>query len=239
MVNRRFADSYFVGRSVIGRHLTWETGSLSGRVVGIVGDARELGIDRDVAPTVYACDSAPSPFPWYLVRTSGAPPAMAGAIRLKLKELEPLRSVYDIAPLEQLIGGAYAQNRLRMVLLTLFAGAALSLACLGLYGTLSYVVNLRRREIGLRVALGALSRNIVSQFLLKALRVVGIACAAGLVLSIAFTRVLSGMLYGVSPSDPITLSAVVVIVTAVAAVAALLPALRASRIDPIHALREE
>jgi ABC-type antimicrobial peptide transport system permease subunit len=164
---------------------------------------------------------------------------MARTVRSKLAELEPLRSVYEMAPLEQRIGDAYAQNRLRTTLLTLFAVTALSLACLGVYATLSYVVSLRRREVGLRVALGALSSNIVSQFLLKALRVVGLACVVGLGLSFASTRLLSGMLYGVSPTDPATLSAVVAIVAAVAAFAALLPAMRASRIAPMQALRED
>ena len=121
----------------------------------------------------------------------------------------------------------------------LFAGTALALTCLGVYGTLSYVVSLRRREVGLRVALGAVWRDIVAQFLARALRVVGVACAAGLALSFVFARVLSGMLYGVSPSDPVTLTIVVAIVLAVALVAALLPAVRASRIDPMQALREE
>ena len=108
-----------------------------------------------------------------------------------------------------------------------------------MYGTLNYVVSVRRREVGLRVALGAVSRNIVSEFLLKALRVVGIACVVGLVLSLAFGRALQGMLYEVSPSDPVTLAGVLLIVVAVATFAAFLPALRASRIDPMKALREE
>jgi ABC-type antimicrobial peptide transport system permease subunit len=104
---------------------------------------------------------------------------------------------------------------------------------------LSYIVNLRRREVGVRVALGALSSTIIAQFLGKALRVVGIACAAGLVLAFAFTRALSSMLFGVSPSDPVTLSAVIAVVVGAAVLAATLPAARAARIDPIQALREE
>jgi ABC-type antimicrobial peptide transport system permease subunit len=175
----------------------------------------------------------------FLVRTREDPAAVAGLVREKIKQLEPLRAIYDVAPLAERIGDEYAQDRLRTVLLALFAATALSLACLGLYGTLSYVVSLRRREVGLRVALGALSRNIVAQFLLKALRVVGIACAIGLALSFAFTRALSGMLFGVSPWDPATLSAVVLLVVGVATLAAILPAVRASRIDPMQALREE
>lgn len=239
MVNRSFAHRYFPDRSAIGLHLAWEAFSQTGRIAGIVGDARELGLDRDPGPTVYACFSAPSPFLAYFLRTSGEPLAIAGAVRRKLHELEPLRSVYEMAPLEERIEGAFAQNRLRMVLLVLFAATALSLACLGVYGTLSYAVGLRRREVGLRMALGAMQSNIALLFLLKALRVVGLACAVGLALSFAFTRALSGMLYGVSPSDPITLFGAVVMVMAIAALAALLPARRAARVDPMIALRRE
>jgi ABC-type antimicrobial peptide transport system permease subunit len=100
-------------------------------------------------------------------------------------------------------------------------------------------VSLRRREVGLRVALGALSGTIVAQFVGQALRVVGVACVAGLVLSLVFGRALSGLLFGVSPSDPLTLVGVIVLVVGVAALAAFLPSLRASRIDPMEALREE
>jgi putative ABC transport system permease protein len=239
MVNRSFADRYFHGRSVLGLRLSWEAASLTGRIVGVVADARELGMDRDPGPTVYACNSAPSPFPWFLVRTQGEPLALAGAVRLKLKELEPLRSVYDIGLLEKRIGDAYEQHRLRTVLLVLFAATALFLACLGLYGTLSYVVGLRRREVGLRLALGALPGEIIRQLVGQGLRVVSLACLCGLALAVAFSRVLSGMLYGVSPSDPFTLAGVVGIVLAVGSLAALVPAVRASQTEPMRVLREE
>jgi putative ABC transport system permease protein len=236
VVNRTFADRYLPQRSPVGVELF---GGFRGRIVGVVGDTRELGIDRDPVPAVYSCSGVPHPFPWYFVRTSGDPMPAADAIRRRINELEPLRAVYDVLPLAQRIDDAYAQNRLRTILLSLFATTALSLTCLGVYGTLSYIVSLRRREVGLRVALGAHSRNIVARLLVRALRVVALACGVGILLSLALTRVLSGVLYGVSPSDPITLSGGVVIVLGVAALAALLPALRASRIDPMTALREE
>jgi ABC-type antimicrobial peptide transport system permease subunit len=206
--------------------------------VGIAGDARERGLDHAPGPTVYWCASW-NPKPYILVRTRGEPLAVAQAVRLTIKELDPLRSVYDISPLQERIGGAFAENRLRTALLVLFAITALSLACVGLYGTLSYVVSRRRREIGLRLALGALRRDIVRQFLMQGLRVAGLACVCGLVLLLAFTRVLSNMLHGVSPSDPITLSGVTAIVLVVAMIASLLPAIRAARLDPMHALRDE
>jgi predicted permease len=240
VVNRTFASRYLAGwPSAVGLHLSTDTSSPPARIVGIVGDARERGLDRDPGPVVYTCSSAPNPTPYFLVRTRGEPAALAQTVRLKMKELEPTRAVYDIAPLEERIGDAFTQNRLRTVLLVLFAMTALSLACVGLYGTLSYVVNVRRREVGLRLALGARRSDIIWHFLVQGLRVAGLACFCGLALSLAFTRLLSNMLYGVSASDPATLSSVIAIVLVVAGLAALVPATRAALVEPVRALREE
>jgi putative ABC transport system permease protein len=242
MVNRSFADRYARGSSGIGRHLAIVGAPVNGsppRIAGIIGDARETGIDRDPVPTVYFCEHPAQPFRVFLIRTDGEPAAIAQAVRLKIKELEPLRSVYDIAPLEEWIGDAFAQNRVRTVLLASFALTALSLACMGLYGTLTYVISLRRREVGLRLALGALRQDIVRHYVLKGLRVIAPACAAGLALASASGRLLAGMLYGVSPYDPVTLLAVVAIVLFVATLASLLPAARAARVQPIRVLRDE
>lgn len=236
MVNRAFAERYFGSSSVIGRQLT---GQQPARVVGIVGNARETGMHFEPPPSLYTCYSAPNPFPWFLVRTSGEPTTLVETVRARIAELEPLRSVYDFAPLGRRIGDVYAQDRLRTVLLTLFSLASLLLACLGVYGTLNYVVSLRRRDVGLRVALGALRNMIVTHYLAKALKVVGVGCLIGLGLSVAFSRMLSSMLYGVSPSDPITLGTAIGIVVIVAAIGAVVPLMRASRIDPIVALRED
>jgi predicted permease len=241
MINSAFANLYLSG-SGIGRHLTVSGGPGNGppgRIVGIIADTRERGIDRDPAPMVYFCTYPAQPFRVFLVRTHAEPMAVAQAVRLKIKELEPLRSVYDMAPLEEWIGDAFAQNRLRTVLLVSFALTALLLACIGLYGTLSYVVSLRRREVGLRLALGALRRDIVGHYVMKGLRVIAPACVAGLALAAASGRFISGMLYGVSAYDPATLVAVVVIVVGVATLASLLPAARAATVEPVRALREE
>jgi putative ABC transport system permease protein len=236
MINRSFAERYFPNRSAIGLHFA---GSSPDRIVGVVGDARELGTNMAPVPTIYDCFNAPNPFPRFLVRTSGDPASLVERVRARLNELEPSRAVYDVAPLDERIGDIYAENRLRTVLLTLFSAAALALACLGIYGTMSYVVSLRRREVGVRVALGALERSIVEHFLWRALKVVGVGCAAGLALALAFSRLLEGMLYGVPTTDPLTLATVVVFVVAAAGLAAALPASRAARIDPLRALRED
>ena len=239
MVNRRFADRYFQGRPIVGTHLSWESASQIARIAGIVEDAREAGLDREPPPTVYACDSAPSPFPWFLVRTQADPRSLSATVRATMKELEPLRSVYDMAALPDRIGDAYAQTRVRMSVLALFAITALALACLGIYGTLGYVVSLRRREIGLRLALGALRRDVIMQMAWQAVRIVGIACLCGLVVSLGLRRALAGMLYGVSPADPVTLVAVIAVVLVLGSVAALVPAARATVVQPMRVLRDE
>jgi len=241
VVNRAFADVYFPGAPLIGHHVQSMNLGYSGaaEIVGISGDARETGLDRLPVPTAYWCAPIAEPGTFFLVRTRNAPMTMAETVRKQIHEDDPQRSVYDFAPLEQRFSDALAENRLRTILLSLFAATALSLACVGLYGTLSYTVNLRRREVGLRLALGALQGQIVRRFLLQGLGVSFLGCFAGGCLALAFARVLSGMLYGVSPTDGVTLSSVVLVVLAVAAVAALAPAIRAARVEPMNVLRDE
>jgi predicted permease len=239
MVNAAFAARYSPGSSVVGRTLFGLDGP-NYRISGVVGDAREYGLARPVNPTVYPCRTAyVNPATAFLLRTSGDPASLAASVRTQVKELEPLRAVYDVAPLGERLGNELAHDRLRTAALSSFAGVALLLATLGLYGTLSYVVSLRRREVGLRVALGAHRRQIAAGFLGKALGVVAVACAAGVALTLALSQLLAGMLYGVSSADPLALAAVVALVTAVGSLAALLPALRAASVDPMNVLREE
>ena len=206
MVNRSFANLYFGGSQAIGRHLV-QPGTIyagQGEIRGIVGDARETGLDREPPPTVYWCATSISPGSFFLVRTYGEPKSMAETVRRKIHEFEPRRSVYDLTPLSDHISDAYAENRLRTILLAFFAMTAVSLACVGLYGTLSYLVNLRRREVALRLALGAMRAQVVRQFLGLGVRVAVLGCVAGLLLAAGFARLLSGMLYGVSANDAVT-----------------------------------
>jgi putative ABC transport system permease protein len=165
--------------------------------------------------------------------------AMAETLRRKIHRMEPARSVFDISPLEQHLSDHFAETRLRTLLLTLFALTAVSLACVGLYGTLSYFVATRRREIGLRLALGALRGQIIMKFLAQGLRVSLFGCVAGLCLAFGFSKVLSGMLYGVSRADPKTFVGVIALMVAVAAIASLIPAIRAAQVEPVEVLRDE
>jgi putative ABC transport system permease protein len=241
LVNRAFANAYLQGTRAIGMHLN-QPGSLyvpTARVTGIVGDAREAGLDREPGPTIYWCFGGIQPGTYFLVRTHGEPRAMAETVRRKVYELEPRRSVYDLTPLEDHIAEGYSENRMRTTLLAFFALTAVALAGIGLYGTLSYLVNLRQREIGLRLAVGAARGRIVRQFVAQGLRVAVAGGAAGLVLSAAFARILAGMLFGISPWDAVTMAAVVAGVAGVALAASLVPAVRAARLDPMRVLRSE
>jgi putative ABC transport system permease protein len=241
MVNRAFANAYLNGRNAIGVHLG-QPGNLyvpTSRITGIVGDAREAGLDREPLPTVYWCGATIQPGTNILVRTHGDPGGMAQTVRRKLHEIEPGRSVYDLTPLTDHISDSYSENRLRTTLLAFFALTAVLLAAIGLYGTLSYLVNLRQREIGLRLAVGAARSRIVGQFVSEGLRVAITGAIAGLALALAFTRLLAGMLFGVSPWDSVTMATVVGGVVALSVVASLLPAVHAARLDPMQVLRSE
>jgi putative ABC transport system permease protein len=241
VVNRAFADTYFYGAPVMGHHVQALNVGYSGpaEIVGIASDAREMGLDQAPVPTIYWCAPIAEPGTYFLLRTHSAPMTMVETIRRQIRDIEPQRSVYDFASLEDRVSDALAENRLRRILLSFFAASALSLACIGLYGTLSYSVNLREREVGLRLALGALRGQIIRQFLWQGLSVCILGCMAGFALAAASSRVLAGLLYGVSPTDVPTLSSVILLVLSVAATASLIPAYRASRVDPMQVLRDE
>jgi putative ABC transport system permease protein len=242
VVNRSFANTYLSGSPAIGRHLQLVSSQflpLPAEIRGIVSDAREQGLNREPAPAVYWCVSAPDPSPYFLVRTQREPMAIAETLRRKIHQMDPARSVFDISPLKQHLSDSFAENRLRTILLTLFAVTAVSLACIGLYGTLSYFVTVRKREVGLRLALGAVPGQIVTRFLFKGLGVSIIGCVVGLCLATACARSLAGMLYGVSITDPETFFLVALLVVTVAALASVLPAVRAARVEPMQMLRDE
>ncbi|HTM25637.1 MAG TPA: ABC transporter permease [Vicinamibacterales bacterium] len=242
VVNRKFAALYLSRTTPVGSHVEQvPRNSFLGaaRILGVVGDAREQGLNQEPPPIVYWCNAAPVPAPLFLVRTRTDPMGMAETIRRKIQEIEPRRSVYELMPLDQHLDDTFSENRLRTVLLAAFAGTAISLAAVGLYGTLGYFVTLRRREIGVRIAMGALRREIASSFLRQGLRVALAGCAAGIWLAAALGRALSGMLYGVSALDVPTFAGVLLMVLGIAGAASLWPAIRAARIEPIQVLRDD
>ncbi|MCA1563904.1 MAG: FtsX-like permease family protein, partial [Acidobacteria bacterium] len=240
VVNRRFAALYVPGVTPVGRHVEHANPFLSAaRIVGVVADAREEGLNREPPAIVYWCHSAPVPAPLFLVRTRTGPIAMADTIRRKIHELESRRSVYEVMALEERLDDTFAENRLRTALLTSFAATAVALAAVGLYGTLSYFVSIRRREIGVRMAMGAHRGQIASSFLRQGFLVSLAGCLAGLWLAAALGRTVSGMLYGVSPLDAPTFAGVLLLMIVTTVFASVWPAIRAAHVDPMRVLRDE
>jgi putative ABC transport system permease protein len=239
VVNRSFAETYFPDQIAIGHHLQITSFDTNPEIVGIVADAREDGLNHEPVPTFYWCSPNADPSPYFLVRTRGDPMNLANALRREIHQIEPSRSVFDVMPLTQHLSESNAENRFRMLLLMLFALTAISLAAIGLYGTLSYLVAMRNREIGLRMALGALPSQIRSHFLAQGAGISLLGCVAGLAIAAALSRLLAGMLYDVSRLDPLTYIGVAIGVLVVAAAASALPATRAAHLDPMKVLRHE
>jgi putative ABC transport system permease protein len=207
-------------------------------VVGIVPDTHELGLEAPPRPEMFMPSRAIQGMAVEL-RTTGNPMALAKAAMAEVWRIDKDQPVTDLKSLEQHLYGATAQRRFDTVLFGVFAGVALLLAAVGLYGVLSYSVMLRRREVGIRVALGARRGDVIRLILRNGLTLVLVGGMAGGLAAFWLTRLMRDMVFGVSASDPLTFSAVSALLLAVAAVASYVPAVRASRMDPIHVLRME
>ncbi len=240
LINQSFVRRYFGAQPPVGHALAF-VGTIGwippGQIIGIVGDAREGGLDHEPMPTVYYCFNAPTASPNYLVRTRGDAMGMAEAVRRRVHELDPARSVYAMEPLEEHLNDAFSEDRLRTVLLTCFAATAIALACIGLYGTLNYLGRVRHREVGLRLTLGASRAQVALSFMSQGMRVTVLGCIAGALLSVAGSRLLTRMLYGVSALDVGTYLGVVCFVLSVGSLACAAPARRAANVEPVVALR--
>jgi putative ABC transport system permease protein len=153
--------------------------------------------------------------------------------------MDPAQPISDVQTMDHMLSGLVAQRRFSMTLLAVFAGLALTLALIGTYGVTSYLVSQRTREIGIRMALGADAGRVARSVVREGMRVAGAGVFAGFVIALLTTRLASGLLYGVSPRDPLTLTTVVATLLAVSALANYLPARRAARVDPLTALRQD
>jgi ABC-type antimicrobial peptide transport system permease subunit len=181
----------------------------------------------------------PVPQMTLVMHTAGDPLALATAATAAVREIDPNQPVADVQPLARVADNTVAQPRLILYVLAGFAGAALLLAGLGLYGVVSYSVAQRQQEIGVRVALGAQRADVLRPILREGLVLTAGGLAGGLVAAFAFTRVMQALLFGVEPTDPLTLAAVSLFLGIVALVASYIPARRATRLDPVVALRSE
>ena len=242
LVTRSFAHSGFFDGPAIGRRIysgkasVWE-------VVGILDDFRQFSLDRRGGSEFYILDFVPAPpglgGTYFAVRAEADPIALVSSLRSIVRDLDPAATLNNVATMDQIVSNAMSRPRLYAVLLGIFAGVAMILAAIGIYGVLSYVVAHRAREIGIRMALGAQSIRVLSVVLRQTTTLTAIGVAVGLAGAAALSRYLEGLLYGLTPLDPTTFLAVVVVFGVVATVASYVPARRATRVDPLVALRSE
>ena len=244
VVNRSFAEHFFVRASAIGRtvRIVSTNATIEPQIVGVITDAQDHDLHAPSAPRMYmAYLQRPLWDPGSLrleVRTSGDPVDVVQAVRREILAVDPNLQI-GLSPLAQLMRDSVNQERLVTTLATSFGILALLLAAIGLYGVMAYAVARRTGEIGLRMALGASSTDVVRLVVLDALRVVGIGLVAGAPLAVIGTQLLKSQLHGVSTFDPVSLGGALLVLVATATMAALLPAQRASRVTPSVALAQE
>lgn len=239
IVNQQFVDRYAAGQNVVGRSLRVSGTRSSATIVGVVGDVAEDGPQVDRMPFVYTCDSAGSwPDPNYVVRTTDAAGLIA-RLRDVVRQIDSSRAVFSIRMLDDVVDTAISEPRRNATLVAGFAAAALLLCAVGLYALFARLVADSRREIGVRLALGARPGQIVRLVLSDASRLLFLGSAAGVVLSVGAYQLLRSVLFGVGPFDAIALAAAALVLCGVSLVAILVPASRASRLMPTEALRSD
>jgi putative ABC transport system permease protein len=238
VINETLARRYFPGEEPMGKVIVNPHGKAE--IVGVVGDVHHYGLDTEPRPELYApLSQGVFNGMTLVVRTTLDPGRFTAELRRTIQEIDADQAIYDLSTMEQALARWVFLPRLSMALLTAFAAAALALAALGIYGVIAYSVSQRSTEMGLRMALGADSPELMRLVVGGSLRVVAPGMLAGLLLSAGLARLLSGQLFGVSPFDPGVYLGVAFVLGATALAASTLPARRATRVDPIEALRAE
>lgn len=251
VIDDRFARLYFGSENPIGKRLHLQLFDNPVEIVGVAGHIKQWGLDSDATSTIQAqcylaLPQTPSQFLTLLnrgvgvvLRSSGAPQALATPIRQALLGYNGEAVMYNIQTLNEVISDSLSTRRFAMILLGTFAGLALVMCCIGVYGVISYLAGQRTREIGVRMALGARRQDVLRMVLAEASKVALIGVAAGLVAALALTRLMSTLIFGITAQDPLTFVGVAVLLALVALAACFIPAWRASRVDPMKALRYE
>ncbi|HYC31280.1 MAG TPA: ABC transporter permease, partial [Gemmatimonadales bacterium] len=241
VVSQSFVDRYLPDGDPLGRRIAMGWGdTLHATIVGVVGDVRHSGIDSVASPTVYwSYRQFAWPFMTVVARTDGDPRALAGPLRDAVRAVDPSQPVADVRTMDEYLGYAVARRRFTLQLLAGFAGLALTLTAIGLYGTTAYGVAQRTRELGIRIALGASDGVVLWGELRRALAVILVGVGTGIAAALALGRVLASQLYEVSSTDPLVFAAIAVGLASVGALASYLPARRATRVDPMVAIRAD
>jgi predicted permease len=244
LISEEAARRYWPGEDPLGRTIqigmSFGNGEMGGQVVGVVGNVRHQGMATEPFPEVYIpFGQARANDMSLVVRTAGEPLVLAASVRAEVRALDKNLPVAHVRTLEAILGDAVAQPRFLMALVATFAGLALVLAAMGLYGVVTFAVSQRTRELGIRMALGADARSVLRLVIGQYLQLTAMGVALGLGLAFVASRLLAGLLYSVQAADPWAYAGVTVVLVSVAFVASFLPAYRATRIDPVIALRHD
>jgi len=246
-----FARTYFPDENPVGKHIHIEGFSVQAEIVGVVGHVKQWGLDADAKSAIEAQFDYPfMQLPEKLMplaadavavvlRTEGDPTAVMGSVRRAIGEIDPREVVYNVQTMDEVVSNSFAARRLSMILLGVFAALALALACVGIYGVISYLAGQRTHEIGVRVALGAQSGDVLRLVIGQGARMALIGVAIGIGAALGLTRLMANQLFGVSAHDPLTFAGVAMLLLFVAVGACYIPARRAMRVDPMIALRHE
>jgi ABC-type antimicrobial peptide transport system permease subunit len=240
LVSREAARLYWGTDDPIGRRASLPfSRTVLREVVGIVGDVKQRDLISAPTPTVYFYTREPYGRATFVIRTSVPPATLAEPATTAIRAVDPAQPVGEIRTMAQRLDAELASQRFSAMLLTGFAGIALLLAAMGIYSVLSYIVRGRSREIGIRTALGAGTADVLGLVVREGLAPTLVGVAAGIVGALAAATMIETLVFGVSPSDPLTLAAVAVMLMLVALMASLVPAYRALRLDPVKVLRAD
>jgi putative ABC transport system permease protein len=245
VINEEFARRYLPGENPLGKRVRlvypWARGQVPWReIIGVVGDVKGIKLDAGPRPEVYVAH-AQDPFNemYVALKTDVAPLSVVSAVRAAVQSLDQHQAFYDVRTLEERLYSSIAQQRFQMLLLALFAALALVLTAVGLYGVISYSVAQRTHEIGVRMALGAQTRDVLRLVVKQGMALTLLGVALGLGCALVLTRLMEGLLFGVSPTDPLTFAVIALLLVGVALLACWIPARRAAKVDPLVALRYE
>jgi putative ABC transport system permease protein len=241
VINETFARQIYPGDNPIGRKFILNLGNdKPHEIVGVVGDVKLVTVDGEIRPTAYLSSRQYAfGLMTFVIRTTGDPALLGPAAVRVINQIDPLLPVAAVRPLDQVFAESIARPRLTAVAMSIFAGAALLLAALGVYGIVAYSVSQRSREFGIRVALGARQGQIIGMVVGQNLRLVGLGLGLGLLTAIPATRLMRGLLFQVGPNDPMTFAGIGAMLAAVAIVASYLPARRGTQVDPVVTLKAE
>ncbi|HLX00358.1 MAG TPA: ABC transporter permease [Candidatus Acidoferrales bacterium] len=242
IINETMARTFWPNESPLGQRVTMKDWGppLTGEIVGVVGDIKTDGLAADVRPMIYwPYFQFPVIFDAFVIRTDGDPLSVVSSVKARVWSVDRNLPFSSIETMQQVLSDSLAQRRLYMILVGVFAGAALLLAAVGIYGLMAYSVSQRTNELGIRMALGAQRTDVLRLVLRQGMRLALIGTAVGIAAALLLTRLMSTLLYGVKPTDPLTFAGVAALLSIVALIACCIPARRATQVQPMTALRNE